>query len=183
MTDFIVILSAPVLSGILLRRTAWGINVTLAVNSFGEGENTGSFLKNEAIYVFTSAFSGALSGFILHSLFSYVTSHVNFSIMSSLFLILAIVYFARDLINFPFPVIQWKWQIPPSWVSFSQPGNMAVWGLILGAGVFTYNPFPLFLLMYLYAGIFLSPVSGILIGLTFGLARSLASVGCGFCSG
>jgi hypothetical protein len=96
--------------------------------------------------------------------------------MSSLFLILAIVYFARDLINFPFPVIQWKWQIPPSWVSFSQPGNMAVWGLILGAGVFTYNPFPLFLLMYLYAGIFLSPVSGILIGLTFGLARSLASV-------
>ncbi|UTR11543.1 hypothetical protein MM300_04220 [Evansella sp. LMS18] len=117
-----------------------------------------------------------MSGFILHSLFSYVTSHVNFSIMSSLFLILAIVYFARDLINFPFPVIQWKWQIPPSWVSFSQPGNMAVWGLILGAGVFTYNPFPLFLLMYLYAGIFLSPVSGILIGLTFGLARSLASV-------
>jgi hypothetical protein len=128
------------------------------------------------VYVVTSAFSGAMTGFILYSLFRLVTSIVNFSVMSSLFLVLAIIYFARDLINFPFPVVQRQWQIPPSWVSFSQPVNMGIWGMILGAGVFTYNPFPLFLLMYLYAGIYLSPVSGILIGLTFGLARSLSSV-------
>lgn len=51
--------------------------------------------------------------------------------------------------------------------------NMAVWGLILGAGIFTYIPHITFHLLYLYLGFFKEPVYGLLFGALYGFSRAI----------
>ncbi|MCE7791569.1 hypothetical protein K8O68_03900 [Salipaludibacillus sp. CUR1] len=124
-----------------------------------------------------SALSGGLSGLLLtFSVYWAASGFLTEEIRFILFLLIVLVYFIKGtgLINLPQPEV--KWQVPPSWVSRSVLGNMSIWGAVLGAGLFTYNPYVSFWLIYVYAGFFLGPAAGFSFGLVYGSARALPSV-------
>ncbi|MFB4166077.1 hypothetical protein ACE1TI_20360 [Alteribacillus sp. JSM 102045] len=134
------------------------------------------FLSKSFLYLMTSAFSGALFGFLISLLVNLVMTWMTEFAKLTFLLIIVFLYLLKELglINIPIP--QHKWQIPTSWVNHSPLINMIIWGLILGAGVLTYNFHISLFLPYVYVGLFLHPTNGIWIGLVYGVARPLPSI-------
>ena len=100
----------------------------------------------------------------------------------TILLCIVFLYLLKEFGFITMPAPQMKWQIPASWLNHSPLINMSIWGLILGAGIFTYNSHISLLLPYLYIGLFLHPTIGILIGLMYGAARALPSIVLAFIS-
>ncbi|MDQ0256826.1 hypothetical protein J2S74_004248 [Evansella vedderi] len=149
--------------------------MTLAVSPFGEGEKWNSFVYKSIVYILSASLSGALFGLFIVATIQYLISWVPTSIKLSVILLLLVSYILKELkfINLPTP--QMKWQIPTSWVNNSPLKNMVIWGVILGSGFFTYNPYAIFFILYLYMGFFMTPIVGLSIGFLYGLSRSLVS--------
>lgn len=133
-------------------------------------------LTKSFVYLLTSALSGALFGFLIslfvHLVMPWMTDVAKLTVLLGI----VFLYLLKELgfINIPNP--QHKWQIPTSWVNHSPLINLIIWGLILGAGIFTYNFHISFLLPYIYVGLFLHPTVGIWIGSVFGVSRALPSI-------
>jgi hypothetical protein len=133
-------------------------------------------LSKSFVYLLTSALSGALFGFLISLFVNLVMTRMTEVAKLTVLLSIVFLYLLKELgfINIPIP--QHKWQIPTSWVNHSPLINMIIWGLILGAGIFTYNFYISLLLPYIYVGLFLHPTVGIWIGLVYGVARALPSI-------
>src|SRR5690606_20463175 len=87
--------------------------------------------------------------------------------------LLAAPYILHEWNGIRLKVPQNRWQVPHTWVSGPPMRNMAVWGLILGAGLFTYIPHITFHLLYLYLGFFKDPAHGLLFGALYGFSRAI----------
>ncbi|MCD8511817.1 MAG: hypothetical protein LRY73_19500 [Bacillus sp. (in: Bacteria)] len=154
--------------------------MTLAVTSFGEGDKKSYLLLNSVVYLLTASLSGAAFGYFLIFSIMIVSPWIETTVKLYLLISLIIVYLLKDLWGIIIPTPQRKWQIPTSWVNHHPLVNMGIWGIILGAGVFTYNPHAIFLIIYLYVGFFLAPEIGLLIGGLYGITRAFSSIYIGF---
>jgi hypothetical protein len=72
--------------------------------------------------------------------------------------------------------LQRNWQIPARWLQWSRKRNMLIWGTVLGSGMWTYNPVPAFYIVYVYIGLFAAPYYAIVIGMVYGLSRTLPTL-------
>ena len=77
---------------------------------------------------------------------------------------------SASLVFAPVPVRHW--QVPPGWVAGRQYKAAALWGVLLGPGVFTYMPYPGFWLMLVWLGLQGSITLGLIVGGSFGMARA-----------
>ncbi|MDG5786175.1 hypothetical protein QA612_01635 [Evansella sp. AB-P1] len=150
--------------------------MTLSVTPSGEGNKKTQFITKSIIYLLSSSVAGAIIGFLIASLIHFITIPITLTPKLVIFIIMISAYTLREFHLLNIPLLQNKWQIPTTWLRFSPHGNMIVWGIILGTGLLTYNPFPIFLLKYMFVGFFMEPISGIFIGLIFGLSRALSSI-------
>ncbi|WP_280772306.1 hypothetical protein [Salipaludibacillus daqingensis] len=153
--------------------------MTFAVAPLGEEETFYSIIK-PLMYVLVSTLSGALFGFFISTTFYLAVIGISEATKLVLLLGLVFVYLLKGLGYIYVPHPQRKWQIPSPWVEQNSIFTMTVWGAILGAGLFTYNPNVHFWLKYVYIGFFLQPIIGLLIGGIYGLARALPSIYFGF---
>lgn len=134
------------------------------------------FIVKSGVYVAASVVTAAVTGFLLTALFSLLTGWITSAVKEIGFFIIVAAYFFKEIGLLPLPTLQRKWQIPSAWVNASPVKSMGIWGAILGAGIFTYNPYAIFFLKYMYAGIFHSVAAGLLAGLLFGSSRALTSI-------
>lgn len=148
--------------------------MTLEVSLLGE-ETLKDKIKCFTHYMFASMISGALSGFlytiIVYLLLSWIPNLIKIVLLG----IFIAIFLLNEMRIFKFKLPQREWQIPANWVSGPSIRNMWVWGLILGAGIFTYMPYATFYVLYIYLGMFKEPYWGILIGMLYGFFRSLPS--------
>lgn len=149
--------------------------MTLEVSLLGE-ENNKSKIKNWLHYLLASSISGTVSGFVYTTLVYVLMSWAPNIIKLPLLFMIVFLYMLHDFKIINLKVPQNKWQIPATWVNGSTTQNMWVWGLILGAGIFTYLPYVTFYMVYLYLGLLKQPVYGLLFGFIYGLARALPSI-------
>lgn len=150
--------------------------MTLAVTSFGEGDKKSYLLFKSIVYLLTATLSGTAFGYLLSFSVSIGTAWIGTTAKVILLVCLVGVYSLKDLSGINIPTPQRNWQIPATWVNHHPIVNMGIWGTILGAGIFTFNPYAIFFIMYVYIGFFLSPEMGLLVGGTYGIARALPSV-------
>ncbi|MFE7064504.1 hypothetical protein ACFVAD_20425 [Sutcliffiella sp. NPDC057660] len=151
------------------------MNVTLEVSLLGE-ETLKRKISVSFHYFLASTISGSISGFLYTSMIFVVLSWIPFSIKGGIFSILLFVYTldAFKLIKIKLP--ENKWQIPSEWFKGSTIQNMWVWGLILGAGMFTYMPYATFYILYIYIGLFMNPIYGFAFGFVYAFSRALPTV-------
>lgn len=53
---------------------------------------------------------------------------------------------------------------------------MGIWGTVLGAGIFTYNPHATLYILYISIGLLYTPTVGLMVGGVFGISRALSSI-------
>jgi hypothetical protein len=150
--------------------------VTLAVHPLGERIPIHLWLKRTAIYALSIILSGAFFGFLITDGFFILgvllPAPVKVFLLSSLVFLSAL----HELRFLKLKIPQWRWQIPGSWVSQRDGMDMVVWGVILGAGIFTYIPHTSFYILYLFLGFFLNPLYGALLGALYGFSRMIPSL-------
>jgi hypothetical protein len=152
------------------------MNVTLAVFPLGEEEKWKTISTRHGIYVLSSLISGGISGFIYASIIFLMTFWMPFLVKMYLliFLLTILVLYEYRMISLKKP--ERKWQIPSSWLDMSRKKNMIVWGIVLGTGVWTYNPYTLLYALYVYIGFFRQPYDGLLIGLIYAVSRTIPTI-------
>lgn len=149
--------------------------MTLEVSLLGE-EAISKRFKSSIHYISSSMISGSLTGFLYTLLIFILFSWLPFLIKMLVFISIVVLYLLNELKIIKIKTPQREWQIPASWVRGSTTKNMWVWGLVLGAGIFTYMPYVTFYLMYMYIGLFLNPTYGLLYGLIYGFSRALPTI-------
>ncbi|MGI8589314.1 MAG: hypothetical protein ACR2M0_16765 [Chloroflexia bacterium] len=75
------------------------------------------------------------------------------------------------LLRLPHP--ERAWQVPNSWVQRRPMGGTALFGLVLGSGLFTYIPYAGFYVLLAWEAATGNIMLGGLLGATYGLARGL----------
>lgn len=150
--------------------------MTFAVASLGGRETLFRPVVKALTYLLASSSSGTLFGFIISSLIYWTIIGVPEVAKLIVFSGIILLYITRELSFIHVLHPQRRWQIPSSWVNHSPILNMVIWGCILGAGIFTYNPYVSFWILYVYIGFFLTPTDGIWIGMVYGFARALPSI-------
>ncbi|MFA9559739.1 hypothetical protein ACERII_20725 [Evansella sp. AB-rgal1] len=149
--------------------------MTLAVKPFGEGKKK-VFLFNAFIFTLLSSISGAIFGLIISAIYFLISMLLSPIIKIFILTIFVILYILNQVKLISIPIAQIKWQIPTNWVNFTPYINMGIWGTILGAGIFTYTPYAIFHLKYMYLGFFHLPSFGLVLGLIYGFSRAFVSI-------
>ena len=134
--------------------------------------------KREAIlrslvYGGTAAASGAATGFLYTTIVYLLSFGLPPAIKGGGLALISAAFVFHEWNWIRLKVPENRWQVPHTWVSGPPMRNMAVWGLILGAGIFTYIPHITFHLLYLYLGFFKEPVYGLLFGALYGFSRAI----------
>lgn len=134
------------------------------------------FVIGSIIFIFSSMLSGAVIAFIITFILSLVTLWIPQNLKFILILIILFLFILHELKLIQLKLIQNHWQIPASWLVFGTKGNMLIWGLILGGGIFTFIPNIAFYLLYIVLGLFYNPLIGILMGALYGVSRTLPTI-------
>ena len=96
-------------------------------------------------------------------------------VLISLYLLLAgvaAIYAASELGVVKVPLIERRAQVPETWRrTYGAEIGMLAYGLMLGAGFFTFVVSPVMYVAFGLALLSMSPLAGALIGLTYGVAR------------
>ncbi|RTR28122.1 hypothetical protein EKG37_17630 [Robertmurraya yapensis] len=149
--------------------------MTLEVSLLGE-ETFKKKIKVCCHYLLASIISGAISGFfytlIIFVFFSWIPHLIKMAIFTLMLGLYTLDHFNIIKVKVP----ERKWQIPVEWVKGKTVHNMWIWGLILGAGIFTYLPYATFYILYIYIGLFLNPVIGLLFGIIYAFSRALPTI-------
>jgi hypothetical protein len=89
--------------------------------------------------------------------------------------VIASVYAARELFRLPIPLFDRRRQVPEWWRTFySRPVAAVLYGLSLGIGFLTFLTFGSFVVVSVIALASGSPMAGVVLCGSFGLARGLA---------
>lgn len=150
--------------------------MTLTVAPLGEAVKCKDLWARSVVYMMAASVSGAIVGFIITALVYVLTFWIPMSIKIWLLILLSAMYLLKEIGWTALWVPQVKWQIPTSWMSQTPLKNMAVWGLILGAGIFTYSPYSVFYISYFYIGLLYPPYVGLLWGVMYGISRCLPTI-------
>lgn len=150
--------------------------MTLAVLSSGTEEKRCRFLFDAVVFLAACTVSGGFTGFIyaaiVYSVANWLPFHVKAVVLGFITLLFLLNQFGWLRLHVP----QRHWQIPVSWVNKGTMRDMVVWGVILGAGIFTYIPFVTFYLTYVYIGFFMVPSIGFWAGMMYGVSRALPTM-------
>ena len=86
-------------------------------------------------------------------------------------------YGVAELLAWPIPRVDRKWQVPRVWLTrWSGPRVYLAFGLLLGVGFMTASPFAAFTWLLGLEFATASPVAAASIGAAYGLGRSVATV-------
>jgi|SRR5687768_10714190 len=90
----------------------------------------------------------------------------------------ALVFALQELGFIKLPMPQVGWQVPKSWQKSSRLTGNTLYGIVLGAGIFTYIPFASFylLLMWYMAAGAVSLQAAVLLGMAYGLFRGIPAI-------
>lgn len=149
------------------------MNATLSVAPLGERVKKRETILRSLVYNGTAAVSGGVIGFLYTAIVYLLSFGLAPEIKLSLLILVSTAFILHEWNWIRLKVPQNRWQVPHTWVSGPPMRNMAVWGLILGAGIFTYIPHITFHLLYLYLGFFKDPVHGLLFGALYGFSRAI----------
>ena len=92
--------------------------------------------------------------------------------------VVSLVFALQELSFIKLPMPQIGWQVPKSWQKSSRLTGNTLYGIVLGAGIFTYIPFASFYLLLMWemvAGA-VSLQAAVLLGMTYGLFRGIPAV-------
>lgn len=146
-----------------------------------EAKQVGNWIARVAMYTAGSMVGAGLlalvigfAGQFLHALLPVIELGLAVAVLGFMALLLAL----HELNILRLPTPQNSWQVPQSWMRGGRMVGNTLYGLVLGAGVFTFIPFAGF---YVLLGIEL--VAGaadlrasVAIGLVYGLLRGLPAV-------
>lgn len=113
---------------------------------------------------------GVLAG-VMGRLLVSPTSAVHVALWIGVALV-ALLYEGRELRGWPLPVPTRHWQVPKHWGQYGEPFYAAAFGVILGAGFFTFVTFIGDYLLLLLCFLFANPLQGGMLMAAFGLARA-----------
>jgi len=125
------------------------------------------------VYGGRAAISGGVIGFLYTAIVYLISFGLPPTVKLSFLIPTSAAFILHEWNLIRLKVPQNHWQVPHTWVSGPPMRNMAVWGLILGAGILTYIPHITFHLLYLYLGFFKDPVHGFLFGALYGFSRAI----------
>ncbi|HST04350.1 MAG TPA: hypothetical protein VLQ48_06390 [Chloroflexia bacterium] len=103
---------------------------------------------------------------------------VGYEWITALLGVLALVFALKELRIIKLPELQIGWQVPASWMRPSRMLGNTLYGIVLGAGVFTFIPFASFYLLLLWemsAGA-VSLQAALTLGAIYGFFRGLPAV-------
>ena len=127
-----------------------------------------------AALIASATIVGALVGFIGSVFTTMVLSNVGTpGLWTATIAVMALVYGLRELAIIRLPMPQVAWQVPASWSRYGKAGQSLLYGLVLGAGIFTFIPYASFYILLLLEAS-LGVVGGAALGLVYGLARALS---------
>jgi hypothetical protein len=103
---------------------------------------------------------------------------LSYAWITALLGILAFVFALRELRIIKLPTLQIGWQVPASWMRPSRVLGNTLYGVVLGAGVFTFIPFTSFYLLLLWevAAGAVSLQAALTLGIIYGFFRGLPAV-------
>ena len=103
---------------------------------------------------------------------------LSYAWVTALLGILAFVFALRELRIIKLPTLQIGWQVPASWMRPSRVLGTTLYGVVLGAGVFTFIPFTSFYLLLLWevAAGAVSLQAALTLGIIYGFFRGLPAV-------
>jgi hypothetical protein len=143
----------------------------------GQRQRHWSFwLVRGAVYIAAATLAGAAVGALAGSAGSLLRAALPFGWLAGPVLVLAVAYGLHELGVWRLPQPERAWQVPNEWIVRRPLLGAAAFGLILGAGVFTFIPFTSFYLVLAWEALVADPVAGAWIGAAYGLARSLPVV-------
>jgi hypothetical protein len=92
--------------------------------------------------------------------------------------IFALVFALKELNILKIPTPQIGWQVPASWMRPSRVLGNTLYGIVLGAGIFTFIPFASFYLLLMWeivAGA-VSLQAAVLLGMIYGVSRGVTAI-------
>ena len=115
-----------------------------------------------------------LVGSGLHALLPAVT----YGWVTAIFGVVALVFALKELNIIKLPAPQIGWQVPKSWMRDSRLFGNTAYGVVLGAGIFTYIPFASFYLLLAWemAAGAVSLRAALALGMSYGFVRGLLAV-------
>jgi hypothetical protein len=131
-----------------------------------------SWFYQAILYTLAASFSSGFSGFVA----ALIGRTLNLNVIESSLLIVGIIsilYGLKEVGYIKLPMPQRKWQVPISWIVNRKYVGAFFYGLTIGAGYLTYitySGFYVWILLALFLG---NPLYGFIIGLIYGLGRSL----------
>lgn len=139
------------------------------------GRGRARMLKmDHIISVAALVISGALSGALMALAAASIGSVVNFSPLRGLGVLLLLFFAVRDLVPGSRPIQLRRWQVPSTWMKSSRYTSLAVWGWVLGAGVFTFSGATVVVGLWVTIFLVQEIAAALMIGLTYGTARTLS---------
>ncbi|MCM3719441.1 hypothetical protein [Fictibacillus phosphorivorans] len=140
--------------------------------SGGRLSNWLSWFYQAILYTVAAALSSGFTGLIV----AFIGETLNLKVIEWSLLIVGIIsilYGLREVGYIKLPMPQRKWQVPVSWIINRKYVGAFLYGLTIGAGYLTYitySGFYVWLLLALYLG---NPLYGFILGIIYGLGRSL----------
>src|SRR5690348_5315510 len=127
-------------------------------------------------YIVASAVAGALVGALVGGAGGLLRALVPLPVILIAVIVLAVAYALHEsgVLRLPHP--ENPWQVPNEWIVRWPILGAVVFGLTLGAGIFTFIPFTSFYLLLAWELLVANPLAGALLGAVYGLARGLPVV-------
>jgi|SRR5215203_5639182 len=127
--------------------------------------------------MFGAALLAALLGYAGIALRS-IMPNIGYGWITLLFGIAAFIFALKELNIIKLPELQVGWQVPQSWMRPSRTLGNTLYGIVLGAGIFTFIPFASFylLLMWEVAAGAASIEAAVTLGLIYGFFRGVPAV-------
>jgi hypothetical protein len=130
------------------------------------------WITRGAIYLAATTAGGALLGALLGALGAGLRAVLPFAVLLVAAALLAAAYGLHEAGVWRLLHPERAWQVPNSWIIERPLLGAAAFGLILGAGIFTFIPFTSFYLLLTWE-LLAGPAAGALLGGVYGLARAL----------
>jgi len=131
------------------------------------------WLARGALYITAAGAGGALVGAVLGLAGALIRPVVPGLVLFAAITVLAVAYGLHEAGLWRLPHPERAWLVPNEWIVRRPLLGAAAFGMVLGAGVFTFIPFTSFYLLLAWEALTANPAAGALLGAAYGLARGL----------
>jgi hypothetical protein len=133
----------------------------------------GFWLLRGLLYLLSITAAGAATGALVGALGGVVRAVVPWPALLVLVGVLALAYAGHEAGRWRLPQPQNAWQLPNEWIVRWPLLGSVIFGLVLGAGVFTFIPFTSFYLLLAWEALLGRADWGAALGAVYGLTRGL----------